>query len=298
MSDAIDLIIKPRWKDLGGFSVRRALPYAKRRSVGPFVFWDEMGPADFAPGQGIDVRPHPHIGLATVTYLFDGEITHHDSLGYKQSILPGDVNWMTAGRGISHSERTGDGPRAAGQKLHGIQSWVALPQSDEETDPSFFHHPGATLPAMERDGVAMRLITGSAYGETSPVEVFSPMFYVAAEMAAGADLAMTDEYAERALYAIDDGLSIDGQALDNGDLVVLKPGGTPLITAASPARVMLFGGDPLDGPRHMYWNYVSSRPERIEQAKQDWITSEKAGWTGDAPFTLPPGETEFIPLPE
>ena len=200
---AISIVIEPRTRDLGGFTVGRVLPFAKRRTVGPFIFFDEMGPAAFPPGAGIDVRPHPHIGLATVTYLFEGEIRHRDSLGMDQVIRPGDVNWMTAGRGIAHSERTDDEPRKNGQKMHGIQSWVALPEASEETDPAFHHHPKSSLPVIERPGLLMRLIAGSAFGETSPAKTFSPMFYLGAEAEAGADIPLPDDHEERALYILD-----------------------------------------------------------------------------------------------
>jgi redox-sensitive bicupin YhaK (pirin superfamily) len=290
MSEAVDLIITPRSRDLGeGFMVRRILPYAKRRHVGPFVFFDHMGPADFAPGQGLDVRPHPHIGLATVTYLFEGEIMHRDSLGVVQPIRPGDVNWMVAGRGIVHSERTRDELRRSGSALHGIQSWLALPQSQEETAPDFRHHPAASLPEIELPGVRMRLIAGKAFGAASPVQVFAPMFYLDAVLDDEAVLPLPEEYEERAVYVAIGMVVLDGERYEAGSMLVLKPGSRPRITAQGPARLMLLGGAPLDGERHLWWNFVSSSKERIEQAKADW----RAGH-----FAMVPGDPEFIPLPE
>lgn len=298
MPSSIDLIIEPRTRDLGGFSVGRVLPFAKRRMVGPFIFFDEMGPADFAPGTGIDVRPHPHIGLATVTYLFDGEIRHRDSLGFDQVIRPGDVNWMTAGRGIVHSERTDEALRESGQRIHGIQSWIALPEDAQEIAPAFHHHPKSTLPEIARDGVRLRLIAGSAFGETSPVKTFSPMFYLGVEAAAGAALPLpTDADAEeRALYVLDGAVTVDGEAFDRGRMIVFAPGAAPAVRATAPLRAMLLGGAPL-GPRFIWWNLVSTSKARIDEAKRDWTQSAAAGFT-DSPFALPPGEEEFIPLPQ
>jgi len=289
MTNSTPLIIDPRVHDLGGFSVRRVLPHASARHVGPFVFFDHMGPATFAPGNGIDVRPHPHIGLATVTYLFDGAIEHRDSLGFVQTIRPGDVNWMTAGRGIVHSERTPVAERRAGHGLHGIQVWVALPQDAEEVEPSFHHHGAAALPRIDRDGVALRLVVGSAFGQRSPVLTFSEMFYLGAEFPAGASLRLPPEHAERAVYSADATLTVDGVDLLPGQLAVLAPGADVEIHASAPARAILFGGASLDSERHLYWNFVSSSRERIEQAKADWVAGR---------FGKVPGETEFIPLPE
>ena len=289
MTDAVSMIIEPRSRDLGGFEVRRILPYAKRRLVGPFVFYDHLGPAVFATGKGIDVRPHPHIGLATVTYLFEGELMHRDSLGFAQQIRPGDVNWMTAGRGIVHSERSSPEAREGELILHAIQSWVALPQSHEETEPSFHHHPEASLPALEIDGVALRLIAGAAYGETSPVRTFSPMFYLAAEMPAGTALTLPAEYEERAVHVAEGAVSVAGQDLGVGRMAVFAAGAAVTLQAEEASRVMLLGGAAIDGPRHIWWNFVSSRPERIEQAKADWREGR---------FAAVPGESEFIPLPE
>jgi hypothetical protein len=282
-------IIDPRVHDLGGFSVRRALPHLRARHIGPFVFFDHLGPAQFAPGQGMDVRPHPHIGLATVTYLFAGAIEHRDNLGNVQTIRPGDVNWMTAGRGIAHSERTPVVERAAGQHVHGLQTWVALPSEAEEVTPSFHHHPAASLPQIDPNGVRLRLIAGDAFGERSPVKTFSTMFYLAAEFPAASVLILPPEHIERAVYATDAALLIDGVELAAGHLAVLPPGGKVEIRAAAAAHAVLFGGDPLDGERHVWWNFVSSSRERIERAKADWVAER---------FAPVPGETEFIPLPE
>lgn len=290
------MIIEPRTRDLGGFTVGRVLPYAKRRTVGPFIFFDEMGPAQFKPGAGIDVRPHPHIGLATVTYLFSGEIRHRDCLGYDQVIRPGDVNWMTAGRGITHSERTDDNLRASGQFMHGIQSWVALPEDSEEVEPSFHHHPKASLPVIERDGVTMRLIAGAAFGETSPVKTFSPIFYLGVEAQAGANIPLPDDYEERAIYVLSGAIEIDGEAHTHGRMVVFDADARSAIRAKEDSKLMLLGGAPM-GKRIIWWNLVSSSQERIDRAKQDWLSSAKNGFN-DSVFTLPPGETEFIPLPE
>lgn len=278
-----------RVHDLGdGFIVRRLLPHAQARHIGPFVFFDHMGPVQMAPGRGMDVRPHPHIGLATVTYLFEGAIRHRDSLGSVQDIRPGDVNWMTAGRGVVHSERTPDAERASGQGMHGIQIWVALPQSAQEVEPEFHHHPAATLPVLRSDGVTLRLVVGTALGFSSPVRVFAPMFYLAAEFAAGGRFVLPAEYAERAIYALDGELTVGGKPLPAGQMAHLVAGTEVEILAAAPTRAVFFGGAPLDGERHLFWNFVSSSRERIEQAKQDW-QAQRLGQV--------PGESEFIPLP-
>jgi redox-sensitive bicupin YhaK (pirin superfamily) len=281
-------VIKGHVKDLGGFSVARLLPAMQARSVGPFVFFDHMGPAEFPPGKGIDVRPHPHIGLATVTYLFEGEILHRDSLGFVQAIQPGAVNWMTAGRGIVHSERTAPDIRARGHRLHGIQTWVALPVADEETDPSFHHHTASDLPEFEADGVRLRLILGAAYGHRAPVKVFSPIFYLHAEMPAGRQLTLRPDYSERGAYVVEGTVQIGEQTLTSGQFVTFQSGVDVILTAATASRVMLLGGEPMDGPRHMVWNFVSSRADRIEQAKRDWAAQDMGHV---------PGETEFIPYP-
>ncbi len=289
MAEAIIRVIDPRSRDLGGFEVRRILPIAKQRMVGPFVFYDHLGPAVFQAGKGIDVRPHPHIGLATVTYLFEGELMHRDSLGFAQQIRPGDVNWMTAGRGIVHSERSSPDARDRDLTLHAIQSWVALPQSHEETEPSFHHHGGETLPSLEIDGVRLRLIAGSAYGETSPVKVFSPTFYLAAEMPAGSRLTLPSEHEERAVHVADGVVSVQGQTLSVGQMAVFVAGAEITVQAEAESLVMLLGGAAMDGERHIWWNFVSSSKDRIEQAKADWKEGR---------FDAVPGESEFIPLPE
>ena len=282
------LMIDPQVHDLGGFSVSRVLPHRLARHVGPFVFFDHIGPARFAAGRGIDVRPHPHIGLATVTYLFDGALEHRDSLGSVQIIRPGDVNWMTAGRGIAHSERTPSVERAAGHGMHGIQTWVALPQASEEAAPGFHHHPASSLPQIDRGGVRLRLIAGDAYGQRSPVATFSGMFYLAAEFTPGSAIVLPPEHVERAVYATDVGLRLAGVELAPGRLAVLPPGENVEISATATTRALLFGGEPLDGERHLWWNFVSSSRERIERAKAEW----KAG-----SFAPVPGDPEFIPLP-
>ncbi len=286
---AITHVIAPRDRDLGGFSVRRVLPAPKQRTIGPFIFFDHMGPADFPPGDGIDVRPHPHIGLATVTYLFEGDIVHRDSLGFEQPIRPGDVNWMTAGRGIVHSERTAPEVRAAGHRLNGIQSWVALPIADEETEPSFFHHPADSLPEIVQGPTTLRLIVGSAYGHTAPVKTFSPMFYLDAPMPAGALVALPADHEERAVYVADGTVTIDGDTYTAGQMAVVAPGADISVEAVDASRIMLLGGEAIDGRRHIWWNFVSSSQERIEQAKDDWPNGR---------FDTVPGDSEFIPLPE
>ncbi|HEX3895463.1 MAG TPA: pirin family protein [Rudaea sp.] len=283
------IIIDPKVHDLGGFQVRRALPHINARHVGPFVFFDQMGPATFASGAGIDVRPHPHIGLATVTYLYEGAIEHRDSLGNILTIRPGDVNWMTAGRGIAHSERSPMAERVAGHVLHGIQTWVALPQNAEEADPSFHHHTSAELPQIQDGGVQLRLIVGEAFGMRSPVATFSKMFYVAADFSAASALIVPPEHVERAVYAPDAALLVGDVELAPGKLAVLPRGVDITIRAANAAHALIFGGDPLDGERHLWWNFVSSSRERIEQAKRDWAESR---------FAPVVGETEFIPLPK
>jgi hypothetical protein len=257
--------------------------------VGPFIFLDEFGPVALPAGRGIDVRPHPHIGLATVTYLFAGEILHRDSLGSVQAIRPGAVNWMTAGRGIVHSERSGDEERARDKQLHGMQSWVALPLEHEATEPSFIHHAEAALPVIERDGVWLRLIAGRAYGESAPVAVYSDLFYLHAELAGGARVDLPNDHAERAFYVVSGAVTLDGTAYGPATMAVVRPGAAARLQAAEPSRVMLLGGAPLEGARHIWWNFVASTPERIEEAKADW----KAGR-----FPGVPGDEDFIPLPK
>ena len=288
-ADLIETVIVPRARDLGGFEVRRALPSARRQMVGPFIFWDQMGPAEFILGQGLDVRPHPHIGLATVTYLFEGEVLHRDSLGTLQPIRPGDVNWMTAGRGIAHSERSSPEARAAGSRLFGIQAWVALPAAAEETAPDFAHHARDDLPVVSGEGKEVRIITGSLYGERSPVPTFSAMFYADASLAAGAKLPLPAEHEERAVYVVGGAVEVAGDRFAAGQLLVFRPGDEITLVAGEAARLLLLGGEPMDGPRHIWWNFVSSRQDRIEQAKADWQAGR---------FTPVPGDNEFIPLPD
>ncbi|HVO93434.1 MAG TPA: pirin family protein [Terriglobales bacterium] len=286
---ALQHVIVPRPRDIGGFEVRRVLPAPERRNVGPFVFFDQMGPAELAPGSGIDVRPHPHIGLATVTYLFAGTIIHRDSLGTVQAIEPGEVNWMTAGRGIAHSERSDSELRKQRQRLYGIQIWVALPKEHEETPPDFTHYPAAALPMIEGDGNTVRLIAGSLFGKESPVKTFSKLFYAEVALQAGASVALDSQHEERAIYLVEGTIEIARQPFEPGRLLVFGSGEEITVYARSAARVLLFGGEPLDGPRHLWWNFVSSSRERIERAKADWKAKR---------FVPVPGDDEFIPLPE
>jgi redox-sensitive bicupin YhaK (pirin superfamily) len=291
---AIEHLIRGRPTDLGGFAVRRVLPAAAARSVGPFVFVDHMGPAQFAPGAGIDVRPHPHIGLATVTYLFEGEFMHRDSLGTEQCIAPGDVNWMIAGRGIVHSERTPAGQRATAHRAHGVQTWVALPDAHEDVAPAFEHHPARTLPRLALAGAEVTVIAGDAFGFRSPVNVLSPTLYCAVRLDAGATLRLPPEHPERGVYVVEGDLAVDGSPVDAGTLAVLAAGVEVSLHSAAGARLMLLGGEPV-GPRFLNWNFVASSRERIEQARQDWSRYGDAGARGR--FGSVPGETEFIPLP-
>jgi redox-sensitive bicupin YhaK (pirin superfamily) len=288
MSSAVELQIAGREAPLGGFTVRRVLPFRHRRSVGPFVFFDHMGPVEFQAGHGMDVLPHPHIGLATVTYLFEGSAVHRDSLGLVQPIRPGDVNWMTAGRGIVHSERTGPEERARGGRLHGVQTWVALPHEAEEADPDFQHVPGGELPSFEVGGSAVRLVLGRVHGRQSPVRAASEMFYLEARIPQGAALPVPEEHEERAVYVVDGLVRAGGEEVAAGVMAVLRPGVKMGVEAVSAAHVLLLGGAPLDGPRHIWWNFVSSSVERIERAKRDWAEGR---------FPPIPGETEFVPLP-
>ena len=286
----IDLVIPQRRRDLGGFEVGRVLPYAKRRMVGPFIFFDHMGPVDLAPGisRSVDVRPHPHIGLSTITYLFDGEIMHRDSLGSEQPIRPGEVNWMTAGRGITHSERF-ERARATGDRVHGIQAWVALPERDEESQPAFFHHGTGDLPTFDVMRARGRLIAGEAFAAKAKVVTHSPMFYLHWELDQGACVELPEAYPERAAYVATGSVEIDGQVLRAGDMAVFAPGGTALVRGLERSIVMGLGGEPI-GERFIEWNFVSSSKERIEQAKADW----RAGR-----MKLPDlDHDEFIPLPE
>jgi redox-sensitive bicupin YhaK (pirin superfamily) len=284
----LETVIKPRVRDLGdGFQVRRALPDAKMRSVGPFVFFDQMGPVQLAPGKGLDVRPHPHIGLATVTYLFEGEIVHRDSLGSEQPIRPGDVNWMTAGRGIVHSERSPQSERPGGPRLSGIQTWVGLPRSHEEAEPAFLHVPKAKLPELAGQGWNMRLILGDTNGRRSPVPTLSPMFYADVELRG--ELVLEFEYRERGAFVASGAVQCAGGRHEAGEMLVFTPGTEARIEALGEARVLLFGGEPLDGERFLWWNFVASDRRRIAQAADDWRAGN---------FARVPGETEFIPLPD
>ena len=289
-SPTIELEIEARPRDVAGFPVRRVLPSFRRRRIGPFTFFDHIGPAELDPGEGFDVPPHPHIGLATVTYLFTGEVDHRDSLGTCQPIVPGDVNWMIAGRGIAHSERSNASERGAGAHVHGIQSWVAIPIDHEDDEPRFEHHPKSTLPRIVKDGVTLDVIAGTAYGERSPVGVLSPTLYVHALFEAGARLDVDDEHEERALYVVEGSIREGGRAFGPGMLLVLRPGAKVAIEAAEPSRVMLLGGAKLEGDRFIWWNFVSSSKDRIERAKADWKEGRFAKIPGD--------EIEFVPLPE
>lgn len=289
-ADAIETVIVPRARDLGGFEVRRALPSAQRQMVGPFIFFDQMGPALMQPGQGIDVRPHPHIGLSTVTWLFDGSIYHRDSLGSAQPISPGELNWMTAGKGIVHSERTAPPDLARTRKVFGIQSWVALPKQHEETEPAFDHVEAHKLPVIDERGIQARIIAGSLYGATSPVKTQSDLFYADVQMQAGTALPLPVEHEERGVYVAEGEIEVAGQVFEEGRLLVFRAGDAITLRARSNARVMLLGGEPMDGPRYIWWNFVSSSKERIEAAKEDWK---------QARFAIVPGdEQDFIPLPE
>lgn len=286
--DALSLLIEPRGRDLGGFSVRRVLPAPDRRLVGPFIFFDEMGPADFPAGQGINVRPHPHIGLSTVTYLFEGEILHRDSLGYVQPIRPGAINLMTAGRGIVHSERTSDALLASGQRLHGIQTWMALPDDMEEMDPAFEHVPGSELPVLEDEGVRATVILGSAFGARSPVTVHIDTVYADLELSSGARVPLPEDAGELAVYVVSGEVQVGRCQVRANTMGVVADGRSVTLHAISNSRVMLIGGQS-PGERHVWWNFVSSRPERIDAAKAQW----KNG--GFAPV---PGDDEIIPLPD
>jgi redox-sensitive bicupin YhaK (pirin superfamily) len=281
--------ISGRTRDLGGFEVRRVLPSHPRQRVGPFIFFDHFGPVAFPPGQGMDVRPHPHIGLATVTYLFEGEILHRDSLGSRQTIRPGDVNWMVAGQGIVHSERTPADVRAHGGRMHGLQLWIALPTDAEEVAPRFEHHDVATLPVVRRPGATLRVIAGSAYGATAPTGVLSPTLYTDVTLEPGASVAVDAEHEERAVYVIDGTIECAGQRLAPGALTVLRAGADVSLSAAGAARAVLIGGAPLPGVRHIEWNFVSSSAERLARAKDDWRAGRFPKVPGD--------EIEFIPLP-
>ena len=288
-ASSIELVIVPPTHDLGGgFQVRRALPSTQRQMVGSFVFFDQMGPTVLRAGSGLDVRPHPHIGLATVTYLFDGEIIHRDSLGTTQAIRPGEVNWMIAGRGIVHSERTAADKRSADSALFGIQTWIALPRAAEECAPSFQHLAASELPLIDAEGKTLRLIAGTLYGARAPAATLSEMFYADVRLAAAAQLPVAADYEQRAIYIAQGRIGIDDMGFDAGQLVVLRPRQPVTVRADGAARLLLLGGEPLDGPRHVWWNFVSSSTERIEQAKRDWREGRLGSVAGDL---------EYIPLP-
>jgi len=294
--DAIETLIVPRARDIGGFEVRRALPAPRRQMVGPFIFFDQMGPAEFLTGQGIDVRPHPHIGLGTVTYLFSGEFRHRDSLGTDQMIYPGEVNWMVAGRGVTHSERTSAETRAGPSRLFGIQTWVALPESHEDMAPAFEHHGAGALPLLEAEGKRVRLILGTGWGARAPVSTPSEIVYADATLAPGAALPLPTEHEDRGVHVLDGEIAIAGERFAAGRMLVFRPGDAITLRAGPEgARVIVLGGATLPGPRFIWWNFVASSRERIEAARQAWASGDFT----HGPFRLPPGdETEHIPLPE
>ncbi|MDJ0673883.1 MAG: pirin family protein [Calothrix sp. MO_167.B42] len=287
MSNIIQLLT-PHMQDLGGFNARRSLPHSDRMMVGPFIFFDHLGPAVFPPGKGVDVRPHPHINLATVTYLFAGVLLHRDSLGTVQEIYPGAVNWMTAGRGITHSERSPQSDRTIESTLHAIQTWIALPEEYQETEPCFSHYLAEDIPTWTENGVAIAIIAGEAMGKKSPVNTLSPIIYLDLCFTPGGKFILHPDYKERAIYSVTPGIIIDGEELEEHQLAVLSADIAVEITANQQARCVVIGGEPV-GERYKWWNFVSSHPERIEQAKQDWRTGK---------FEPVPGETEFIPLPD
>ena len=287
--DALELVIVPRVRDLGGFNVRRALPHGRRQMVGPFIFFDHFGPVQFIAGQGMDVRPHPHIGLATVSYLFDGRITHRDSEGNIQEISPGAMNLMTAGKGISHSERTPEVDRDGRHNMYGLQSWIALPAAKEEIAPSFQHYAAEDMPIVQDNGVKARVIAGSAFGRASPVTTVSDWFYVEVALGAGMSVPLDADHEERAIYVVSGEVEIAGDRFEGPRLLIFKPGDRITVRATQPSVMMFLGGTALEGPRYIWWNFVSSSKERIEQAKQDWQMGR---------FGHVPDESEFIPLPE
>ncbi|MEM7613605.1 MAG: pirin family protein [Pseudomonadota bacterium] len=294
--DSIETLIVPRARDIGAFEVRRALPSPKRQMVGPFIFFDQMGPAEMLTDEGMDVRPHPHIGLGTVTYLYQGGIMHRDSLGYELEIEPGAVNWMVAGRGITHSERSSAERRRAPQSLFGIQTWVALPDEAEDVDAAFHHHPQDALPFLEDEGKQVRLIMGHAYGERAPVQTFSDMFYADAVLAPGAGLPLPDDHEDRGIYVATGSITVGNQVFEAGRMMIFRPG-DKLSVHAGPqgARLVLLGGETFNGPRYIWWNFVASSKERIEEAKEAW----RAGDWQNGRFHLPPTDKdEHIPLPE
>ena len=287
-NSVIDLLIEPKTRDLGGFTVRRTLPDKRRQRVGPFIFFDHLGPAEFQPGTGVDVRAHPHIGLATITYLFEGEILHRDSLGCVQPIRPGAVNWMTAGRGIVHSERTTEAVLASGQRVHGLQTWVALPLDAEETEPTFQHYPAGDIPAVSIDGADIRVVLGTAFGVSSPVATRSETLYVEVNLEPGQSVALPDAE-ELAVYVVEGSVAINREFVDAGVLAILQSGSSGKVSARTQAKIMFAGGDALEGERIIWWNFVSSSRERLERAKEDWRMQR---------FDTVPGETDFVPLPE
>lgn len=295
MSDPVELLIEPRVRDLGGFSVRRLLPFAKRRNVGPFVFFDHLGPAVMAPGKGIDVRSHPHIGLATVTWLFEGALDHRDSLGTIKTIRPGAVNWMTAGKGIVHSERTPHAEREAGHRIEAIQTWVALPQSHAEQEPTFEHYPAAVLPVIDAEGATGVLISGTAYGHTSPVKFPGGICQLVLTAERDTVIAAPDAE-ELCLYVLEGAAEIGGQRIGEATMAILSPERPCEVKLAAGTRIMFAGGDALDGPRFLDWNFVASSKERLEKASADWRASIAGGFDGTW-FAQPPEETAWIPLP-
>jgi len=284
----VELVVGPRYRDLAGFEVNRVWPTARRRLVGPFIFFDHMLPADLPPGRGLDVPPHPHIGLATVTYLFTGELVHRDSLGIEQLIRPGELNWMTAGRGIVHSERSSDAARAAHSPIHGIQAWVALPRSHEADEPSFKHYPSTAIPRLEHGGLELKIIAGAAFGARSPAATLTDLFYVEADFQPGCELDFSPDLGERAAYIVGGALTIDGIEYDAGSLLVFEAAADVRLIATRKTKLMLFGGAPLPGEWHVWWNFVASSTERIERAKQDWQSGR---------FPSVPGDTGYMPLP-
>jgi redox-sensitive bicupin YhaK (pirin superfamily) len=288
--EALELVIVPRSVDLDDFAVRRALPHSTRRTVGPYVFFDHFGPAEFRSGKGLDVRPHPHIGLSTLTYLYDGEIIHRDTLGVNAAIHPGEVNWMTAGRGIVHSERTAPERRVDGEPLHGLQLWIAMMSKDEEIDPSFAHLGGNELPVVNGEGKTVRVVAGRMFGAASTLKTTSETIFADISLEAGAAMPLDADYEERAIYVSSGEIDISGDRFDTGRLLIFRPGDRVTVKAVKPSRIAVVGGAPLDGPRYVWWNFVSSRRDRIEQAKEEW----KQGHFGK----VPGDEIEFIPLPE
>jgi redox-sensitive bicupin YhaK (pirin superfamily) len=288
--DALELVIVPRSVDLDDFAVRRALPHSTRRTVGPFVFFDHFGPAEFRSGKGLDVRPHPHIGLSTLTYLYDGEIIHRDTLGVNAAIHPGEVNWMTAGRGIVHSERTAPERRVDGEPLHGLQLWIGMMSKDEEIDPSFAHLGGNELPIVNGEGKTVRVVAGKMFGAASTLKTTSETIFADISLEAGAAMPLDSDYEERAIYVSSGEIDISGDRFDTGRLLIFRPGDRVTVKAVKPSRIAVVGGAPLDGPRYVWWNFVSSRKERIDQAKEEWKQGNFGKISGD--------EIEFIPLPE